>query len=561
MNTFETVEHLRSLGFEQVFPCDEDKRPKVRWQDAPPPGGWPFREGDLVGVAMPPATVALDVDDMDTFRASGLETTLAVFQGTRRGTGLHVFYRTDGRDVPQQNASHTLGYDTRVGGKGYVICWEPERWKPVADWPAAPAWLYESPHTASTQTAGGDAPMGTRADILSFLGRLAVIGGLTEADYLAVLRSKREQGAIIDLDPARPWTDEDFRVLAREASEWPAHENLTLIPNADFPAGTISATAAPAPVEGALTRVHAKPLGLINRDPAAPLLVNRLSPDGHTIIFGPGDSGKGLLASKWIVQHVQEHGRVLILDFEDHEEEWARRIFGLGGAAMLGTDADAPIFHVPPLRYGQTRWEDLYAAAQEHRSTLIAVDSVAYAIPGTDPSEAKAATAYSALIQPFGLPVLSLAHMNRQGDERYPFGSVFWHAGARITWGLKPEADGETSRLTNRKHNNYPWQGAYIMSSEWYDGLPREVNERAYAMTVADRIAGVLNSVGMSVDDIVEALAEDEMGDPVKSETVSRTLRRGLKNSSRQPWTVVDGLWRRTADEASLRDAFDQLLN
>jgi hypothetical protein len=288
----------------------------------------------------------------------------------------------------------------------------------------------------------------------------------------------------------------------------------------------------------ALDRAGARALGDIDRSPAPPLVVGRISPQGHTMLFGPGDAGKGLLACAWAKQHVVDGGRVLILDFEDHPEEWARRLWGLGGVDMFeGT----PIRHVSPLRVGKPDWDLLTAAAAEHQASLVIVDSVAYAVPGADPSEPQAATTYSALIQQFGLPVLSLAHMNRMGDERYPFGSVFWHAGARITWSLVP--DGENgSKLHNRKHNNYEWQGAFAVTSEWLDGIPRNVNERPYNITVAERIADVLRAGPASLDDIEAALASDEGGEPVKRPTIRRVLTRGLTTIPRT-WTVEDEKW------------------
>jgi hypothetical protein len=289
----------------------------------------------------------------------------------------------------------------------------------------------------------------------------------------------------------------------------------------------------------ALERIGARPLGDIDRSPAPPLIVGRISPDGHTMLFGPGDAGKGLTACSWVMQHVKDGGRVLILDFEDHPEEWARRLFGLGGTEMFeGT----PIRHVSPLRNGAPKWRLLVEAAREHGATLIVVDSVAYAIPGTDPSDPQAATAYSAAIQPFGVPVLSLAHMNRMGDARYPFGSVFWHAGARITWSLVPDGE-HGSKLQNRKHNNYEWRGAYMVTSDWLDNIPRNVHERSYSITVSERIADVLKAGPASLDDIEASLSSDEGGEPIKR----ATIRRGLTTTPK-PWTVANDVWSVASD-------------
>jgi hypothetical protein len=269
-------------------------------------------------------------------------------------------------------------------------------------------------------------------------------------------------------------------------------------------------------------RIGARLLTQIDRDPPPPLLVGRIAPEGHTIIFGPGGAGKGLITCSWLVKYADQGGRALVLDFEDHPEEWARRVHGLGGP-----EAAEAILHVSPFRAGKVEWQDFYEAADKHEASLVVIDSVAYAVPGADPSEAKAATAYSALIQPFGRPVLSLAHMNRAGDLRYPFGSVFWHAGARLTWSADPDAERGT-KIQNRKANNYEWQGAYMVTSEWLDGIPRNVFEESFSVTVADRIAEVLADRPLTLDAIHKAINADEGGVEVKRDTVKRTLNRGL---------------------------------
>jgi hypothetical protein len=196
---------------------------------------------------------------------------------------------------------------------------------------------------------------------------------------------------------------------------------------------------------------------------------------------------------------------------------------------------------------GRPEWSLLHAAAREHDASLIVVDSVAYAIPGKNPSDPDVATAYSEAIQPFGIPVLSLAHMNRMGDGRYPFGSVFWHAGARVTWSLV--RDGEKgSKLTNRKHNNYEWQGAYTVTSDWLDDLPRSVTERSFTATLAERIAEALADGPMSLAEVVSALS-GEGRDPVKRDSVDKALRRGL-TAVPKVWTILEDRWRLVGPEA-----------
>ena len=170
------VAHLRALGF-TVFPCDPNKRPKVRWQAQPPSKGWTFGPHDLIGVVMPLGTVAVDVDDPVLFEASGLDLPSTFTQRTRRSGGTHAFYRTT-QPVGQTQATGK-GYDTRVGGKGYVVAWEPESWFAVEDWTLAPEWLYgrsEPPREPSSGTIQS-IPRGERHDYyLRFAGRLKNAG-------------------------------------------------------------------------------------------------------------------------------------------------------------------------------------------------------------------------------------------------------------------------------------------------------------------------------------------------------------------------------------------------
>jgi hypothetical protein len=227
------VERLHGLGFD-VFPCKPDKSPKVRWQDDPPEGGWTFGPDDLIGVRLPVGTVVLDIDDMPAFKASGLEVVKSTVSGTKRKGGIHVFYQTDGRQVAQVTEGHTQGYDTRVGGKGYVIAWDPELWTAVEDWAMAPEWMYEAV-TSKAAPAAPDAPMGTRDEVLSWLGTVANKAGnsLTAEDYLGMLDSRRTNGGLIALDSKRPWTDDDLRQIAAEAAKWHEPGRIIVHPKSD----------------------------------------------------------------------------------------------------------------------------------------------------------------------------------------------------------------------------------------------------------------------------------------------------------------------------------------
>ena len=217
------------------------------------------------------------------------------------------------------------------------------------------------------------------------------------------------------------------------------------------------------------------PLATIPTDPPPPLLIDRLDPEGHTILYGTGGIGKGALACSWIARLVAEGHRVLILDYEGHPGEWARRIGSLDPSAAAGVSYLAPI---GPLR---SVADAIAYEADALDITYVVVDSAVMAC-GDDPMKPDAARSYGEGVIRLGRPVLTLAHVTKLDDARYPFGSIFWHNLARTTWSLT--ADGEAALLTHRKHNNYAAVARLAVVMTWADGRLREVWERSYIASV-----------------------------------------------------------------------------
>lgn len=300
-------------------------------------------------------------------------------------------------------------------------------------------------------------------------------------------------------------------------------------------------------------RFGARPLAEISTDPPPPLLIDRLDPEGHSILYGTGGVGKGTLAAWWTVQLVRAGRRVLIVDYENHPGEWARRIHGLGGA-----DAVAGVVHVAPLT---AAWQGvrgpLWQQAEELRnlaaqtgSDYVVIDSIVPACAGFDPMKPEAAALYAGGLELIEYPALSLAHVTKAEELRYPFGSAFWHNLARTTWSLKRE--GEGAILAHRKHNNYASLGKFVVNVTWLDDLPREVWEQGYSLALGDRIDEALGSGALSVAEIVALLNEDvdDDEDRVKANSVRTSLRRGLTATAKKPQRyTVEG----TDDSAKYR--------
>jgi hypothetical protein len=292
-------------------------------------------------------------------------------------------------------------------------------------------------------------------------------------------------------------------------------------------------------------RLGARLLAEISTAPPPPLLIERLDPEGHTILYGTGGVGKGVLATFWIVRLVGDGAKVLILDYENHPNEWARRVMGLGGRDVL-----ARVTHVAPLTapwQGDRGplWEqttEIRELAHAMGTTYLVIDSIVTACAGLDPTKPEAAALYAGGLEYIGLPALSLGHVNRADDMRYPFGSIFWHNLARTTWSLK--RNGERAILQHQKHNNYAALGRFIVQTTWRGDLLGEVSEVAYGGFLADRIEDALEGGALTVADILEKLNADleEDEDPLKADSVRTAMRRGIKATARRPQRfTVDG--------------------
>jgi hypothetical protein len=276
-------------------------------------------------------------------------------------------------------------------------------------------------------------------------------------------------------------------------------------------------------------------INAISTEPPKPLLIDRLDPEGHTILYGPGGVGKGTTASYWITRLLDENHRVLILDYEDHPTEWARRV---GSLSLFGVP-EGRVAHVSPLA---PTWHGLKGAIWDHQAdikdaalamgaTYLVVDSIVPACAGADASSGKTdvTSQYAAALQYIGLPALSIGHVTKEGDGRYPFGSVFWHNLARVTWSLARAGNGETVTLSHRKHNNYAKQANTSISVTWHDGKPVEYSERPTVVVMADLLEEVLTEP-MTIKQILEQLDLSlEDGDqPYKRDTIKHALTRGI---------------------------------
>jgi hypothetical protein len=279
----------------------------------------------------------------------------------------------------------------------------------------------------------------------------------------------------------------------------------------------------------------------ISQNEPPPLLLERLDPESDTVLFGPGGIGKGALTASWLVRLAQVGGRALIVDYENHPSEWARRVAALGGQdaldAMMWVCPAAPEWTASrgPL---WSQAADLRALADAFQAGYAVVDSVVPACGGMDPLKPETAALYFSGLRTLGRPTLSLAHSPKaESSPAYPFGSVFWHNLPRTTWSLEPTGPGHQAMLVHRKANNYARQGRVLVTFKWQDGRLGEVSEQSYAAELGRLIEDALIDGPMTAAAIVDRLNETtgEEQPAVKPDSVRHALRRGVQ---RQRLTV-----------------------
>jgi len=220
------------------------------------------------------------------------------------------------------------------------------------------------------------------------------------------------------------------------------------------------------------------PVVIVGNRPRRPALPYMLYPllveNKATILFGPEGAGKSYLAAaaavsvrsgETIIPGWTPIGRqpVLVLDWEDDEDEWNDRLARIAaGKGISPVDV--------AYRYGRGPLvedvEEIARIVAAQGGGLIIVDSVSKAAPpgreGADPSDT--ANRLFAALRYIGGTCLLLDHVpkatGKAGAER-PYGSVMKPAWARVTFELA-RADDDDNRdighlvLTNRKRNSGP---------------------------------------------------------------------------------------------------------
>ena len=198
------------------------------------------------------------------------------------------------------------------------------------------------------------------------------------------------------------------------------------------------------------------------RDIPRPTADDTLTVEGLTLlknhpmlIFGDGGTAKSYLAL-YVAGLLDRQGlKVGLFDWElgggDHRLRLER---------LFGPDNMPGVYYARcsyPLSHDTDRIEGII---KEHRLDYAIFDSVAFACDG-QPESAEVAGNYLRSLRPLNVGSLHLAHVTKAGAESdKPFGSAFWHNGARSTWFVMrtvgESSDRQIIRLKNCKANLGP---------------------------------------------------------------------------------------------------------
>lgn len=480
-----------------------DKTPLVPWQttnghvseattdEAIIKGWWRRWPSAWPGWVLPEGLIVADLDDPERFNETGLVLPDAPSQDTIRGGGRkHLLYAgTSSR----QAVKKVPGLDTRVGGKGWVGLYAEDAF--TGDPPPAPAWLTDERANGSEPSYNGHSraidairdghlviAMGERDTALTELAGSLIARGGSAASTVLSLELLNAAGVIEQHDGDRIGPD-DFRRIARSITESEARkhkasaEDFVTVPLADIE----------------------------ERDPL-PLRLGRLDPEDHTILFGDGGTGKGVVAAWWAARLSREGEIVLILDFERHARyEWRPRVRAFGG------DLSRVYIAQPTLPI----WDIAAQAAERIHDlgvTWVFVDSVGWACIGQEVEKSTTAIQYSAAISLFERPTLSLAHTTKaNADPQHPFGSVYWSNASRITIGMAGRGDAPPV-LTNRKTNQRGVFAPVEIDWSWSatGALPSTLIEVVQKVTAAERAHAVLLTSGaMPMDELLAHVLTD----------------------------------------------------
>jgi hypothetical protein len=267
------------------------------------------------------------------------------------------------------------------------------------------------------------------------------------------------------------------------------------------------------------------------------LVVDGLAlPKRHpSILFGDGGTGKSYI-SLFVAGRLAEAGiSVALFDWEmcpDDHRDRLERIFPDGMPRILYARCERPLVYEA---------DRLRRIVQENGIQFSVFDSIAAACDGP-PEAAEVAGRYFRAVRQIGGGSIHVAHVSKgENADKKPFGSAFWHNGARATWFAQlaeGSADSDVLEvgLFNRKANLGRLRAPVGFSIAFTDQLTTfrrtdvaDSPDLAGKLSVPQRMSSLLRKGAMSPEAIAEEL-------DAEVETVKRNARRYKKL-----FVVMDG--------------------
>lgn len=265
----------------------------------------------------------------------------------------------------------------------------------------------------------------------------------------------------------------------------------------------------------------------------APAPDTMLNVDGLTlprrhpsILFGDGGAAKSYLGLYVLGCLANEGVRVALFDWELAGEDHRTRLEQLFGGLMPQIEyarCDRPLV---------SEVDRLRRIVREKGVEFAMFDSVAFACDGPPEAAEIAGRYFRATRQLGAIGSLHIAHVSKaEGADKKPFGSAFWHNGARSTWFAKlaeddPQDDviqvGLFHRKTNlgAKQRSIGFELAFSASRTTISRVSlADIPEFVTKMTVRQRMDQALKPGSMSVEKLAQAV-------DVSANTIRLTIRR-----------------------------------